>query len=288
MRKKHGLTALGAVVLLLLLLWSLGPVLVGLATSLSTQRELTQVPAPLWPRHVDLSAYKALLMPDAEASPGVMVTSEVRAFGTAMRNTVAAALGTVVVALVVCILAGYAFNRLSFPGKKLLFALVICTLPVPAFALLAPLFRIISDLGLSGTYAGLILIYISALGPLAIWFFYNFVGDLPLEPEEAAMMDGASRLQAFIHVVLPQMGSGIAALTAILTLSVWGQFLLPLLFAPTLATKPVTVLITEFVGKYNANVPMLSAAGMLALIPPAIVAIVLNRHIRGMLSGWDR
>ena len=62
---------------------------------------------------------------------------------------------------------------------------------------------------------------------------------------------------------------------------------MPLLFAPTIATKPVTVLITEFVGKYNSNQPLIVAAGMLALLPPAVVAIVLNKQIRGMLSGWS-
>jgi multiple sugar transport system permease protein len=86
-------------------------------------------------------------------------------------------------------------------------------------------------------------------------------------------------------VVVPQMSSGIAALAAIVMLAVWGEFLIPLLLTSTLNSKTVTVVIPEYVGKYTTNYPLLAAAGVLAVLPPAIVALVLNRHIRGMVSG---
>ena len=91
--------------------------------------------------------------------------------------------------------------------------------------------------------------------------------------------------QAFIRVVIPQMSSGIAAVAAIVVLSVWGEFLIPLLLTSTMNAKPVTVQITEYVGKYTTNYPILAAAGVLALIPPAIVALLLNKRIAGMLAG---
>ena len=275
-------------VIAVLLLWSVGPILAGLATSLSTQTELNQVPAPLWPAHPEFGYYAALLNPNFTVPGSSSGASEVKSFAESMKNTLVETVATVAAVLVVCILAGYAFNRLRFPGRQILFYGVIATLTIPAFALLAPLFRLFSDLKLIDTYPGMVLIYLSALGPLAVWLFYNYTSDLPLEIEEAALVDGCNRWQSFLLVVLPQMVPGIAAVTAIEVLSVWGQFLLPLLFAPTLATKPVTVLITEFVGKYNTNIPLISAAGMLALLPPALVALFLNRYIRGILSGWDR
>ena len=115
---------------------------------------------------------------------------------------------------------------------------------------------------------------------------------MPPEPEEAALIDGCRRWQAFIRVVIPQMSSGIAAVAAILVLSVWGEFLIPLLLTSTMNAKPVTVLITEYVGKYMTNYPILAAAGVLALIPPALLALVLNKRIdmemglRGILRGF--
>jgi len=287
-KKPFGSQILRTLVIILLIVWSLGPIMVGLATSLTTQNDLNQVPAPLWPKKVTWSAYVALLSPKAETLQGSRITSEMRAFSTAMRNTLIAVVGTVLISLLTCIPAAYALRRFRFRTRNFLFYATIATIAVPVFALVAPLFRIISDLKLMDTYAGLIMIYLSALAPFSIWLFYNYINDLPVEIEEAALVDGANRTQTFFHIVLPEMGSGIAAMVAILTLSVWGQFFLPLLFAPTLATKPVTVLITEFVGKYNRNVPVVAAAGILALIPPAAIAIGLNRYIRGMLVGWDR
>ena len=87
------------------------------------------------------------------------------------------------------------------------------------------------------------------------------------------------------NLVLPQMRGGIAAVAAILVLSVWGEFLIPLLLTQTQNAKPVTVLITEYVGKYTTNYPILAAAGVLALLPPAVVALLLNKRITGMLAG---
>ena len=129
------------------------------------------------------------------------------------------------------------------------------------------------------------LVFAATQTPLAIWLLHNHVAELPPEPEEAALIDGCTRWQAFWRVVLPQMSSGIAALAAIVMLAVWGEFLIPLLLTSTTNSKTVTVLIPEFVGKYTTNYPLLAAAGVLAMLPPAIVALVLNRHIRGMLSG---
>ena len=88
-----------------------------------------------------------------------------------------------------------------------------------------------------------------------------------------------------MRVVVPQMSSGISAVAAIIVLSIWGEFLIPLLLTSTMNAKPVTVLITEYVGKYTTNYPILAAAGVMALIPPAILALVLNKRITGMLAG---
>ena len=109
---------------------------------------------------------------------------------------------------------------------------------------------------------------------------------MPTEPEEAALIDGCRRWQAFVRVVVPQMSSAIAAVAAILVLSVWGEFLIPLLLTSTMNAKPVTVLITEYVGKYTTNYPILAAAGRAgAAARRRSLALLLNRRITGMLAG---
>jgi multiple sugar transport system ATP-binding protein len=174
--------------------------------------------------------------------------------------------------------AGYAFARLRFPGRGVLFWTIIATIVVPVFTVLIALFGLMADADLIDRKLGLVLVFVSTTTPLATWLVHNHVKELPAEPEEAALIDGCTRWQAFWHVIVPQMRSGIAALSAIVALSVWGDFLIPLLLTSTSASKPVTVLIPEYVGKYTTNYPLLAAAGVLALLPPAVVALVLNRH----------
>jgi multiple sugar transport system permease protein len=285
MRMSRAVRIARAVTIVILLAWSLGPIVLGVLTSVSTQAE---VQAGQWiPTTANLSGFRALLSSGGAASASGFVPSEIDAFGRAMFNSVAITLETTAVLLVLAVTAGYAFSRLRFPGRKVMFGSLVATLIVPALAVIVPLWRVMANLHLIGTQGGLLLIYVSANAPLAVWLMYVHARELPISVEEAALSDGCTRFQAFRLVVLPQLRGGIAAVAAIMALSVWGEFFIPLLFAPTAATKPVTVLITEFVGKYTTNQPLLAAAGILMLVPPALLAIILSRQIRGLLSGWS-
>jgi multiple sugar transport system permease protein len=273
-----------AIAILTLLAWSLGPVLIGVITSLSAQTDVQAIPTRWLPHHWTLDAYTSLVGGTSSNNAGGTV-SEAGTFSTAMLNsaivTALATLGT----LLVAIPAAYSFSRLRFRFNKPFFWGILATMIVPVFTIVISLYRLMADLGLIDTKLGLTLVFISTLTPLAMWLLYNHIRELPVEPEEAALIDGCNRWSAFYRVVLPQMRSGIAAVSAILMLSVWGEFLIPLLLTSTLSSKPVTVLITDYIGKYTTNFPLLAAAGVLILIPPALVALVLNRHIRGVLSG---
>lgn len=285
MRPSRPAVAGRIVVVALLIAWSLGPVAIGVLTSLSTQPEVAAVPARWVPADPSFESYSALLGGKGGGGGGVAQTaSDASAFSQALLNTALLTVVSTLVILVVAILAGYGFSRLTFKGSTPLLVIVLATLIIPLFTLVVALYRLMADLNLIDTHLGLILVFVSTLAPLGIWLFYNHCRELPPEPEEAALIDGCTRWQAFRRVVLPQMKSGIAALTAIIMLAVWGQFLIPLLLSSTSETKPVTVVITEFIGKFTTNYPVLTAAGVLAMIPPAVVALALNRHIRGMLS----
>jgi multiple sugar transport system permease protein len=273
-----------AVAIAAIVAWSLGPVALGVVTSFSTQADVQAVPARWLPHHPTLDAYRSLLGGTSSARAGGTI-SERGAFAHAMGNSVVITLASTAAILCVAISAGYAFTRLPFRGRGALFWIIVATLIIPVFTVVIALFRLMADAHLIDTKLGLVLVFVSAQSPLAMWLLHNHVKELPPEPEEAALIDGCTRWQAFWRVVLPQMSSGIAALSAILMLAVWGEFLIPLLLTSTAASKPVTVLIPEYVGKYTTDYPLLAAAGVLALLPPAIVALVLNRHIRGMLSG---
>jgi multiple sugar transport system permease protein len=262
--------------------WSLGPVAVGLLTSISTQAEVTAVPAVWIPPHPSFRTYRQLLLMGRGAGP---IPDVAHAFVHAMLSSGLVAVETTLVTLAVSVLSGYAFARLRFRGRSILLGAVVATLAIPVFALVAPLFRLMVSLHLMDTGGGLVLVYVSAIAPLAMWLFYSYCRDLPTGPEEAALVHGCTRPQALLRIVLPQMRPGIGALTAIVFLAAWSQFLIPLLFAPSGTNKPVTVLITEFAGRYTANYPLVAAAGMIAVLPPALVALTQSRRIRGMLEG---
>ena len=267
-----------------IVLWSLAPIGLGVVTSLSTQADVQAIPARWLPPHAAVDSYRSLLGGSGDFRAGGTV-SESGAFAHAMGNSASITLISTLAILCVAISAGYAFARLRFPGHGVLFWAIVATTVVPVFTVVITLFGLLADAHLIDRKLGLVLVFVSTTTPLAMWLVCNHVKELPAEPEEAALIDGCTRWQAFWHVVLPQMRSGIAALSAIIVLSVWGEFLIPLLLTSTSASKPVTVLIPEYVGKYTTNYPLLAAAGVLALLPPAVVALVLNRHIRGMLSG---
>ncbi len=171
----------------------------------------------------------------------------------------------------------------GFGGSLL--AVLVGTMIVPIFVVVIVAVQADGERPPDRHQEGLVLVFVATLTPLATWLLYTQVREMPAEPEEAALIDGCRRWQAFVRVVIPQMSSGIAAVAAILVLSVWGEFLIPLLLTQTQNAKPVTVLITEYVGKYTTNYPILAAAGVLALIPPALLALALNKRITGMLAG---
>ncbi len=273
-----------AIAVVWILAWSLGPILIGLVTSISSQTDVRTVPARWVPHNLSLDAYRQLLEGTSSQHAGGTVT-EAGVFGQAMTASAEVALTATVATLIVATMAAYAFGRLRFRLGRTLFLGVLATMLVPVFVVAVTLFQVMADAHLIDTKRGLTLVFVATLSPLATWLLYNHVREMDVGPEEAALVDGCRRWQAFLRVVVPQMGSAIAAVAAITALSVWGEFLIPLLLTSTSNSKPVTVLITEYVGKYTTNYPILAAAGVLALLPPALLALVLNRRITSVMAG---
>jgi multiple sugar transport system permease protein len=267
-----------------IVVWSLAPIALGISTSISTQREVNAVPTRWLPHQPTLAAYRDLLQGNSSQRAGGTVT-EAGTFEQATKNSAEVALIATALVLVVATMSAYAIGRLRFRLSTAVLSLLVGTMIVPIFVIVIALFKLMANAHLIDTKRGLVLVFVATLTPLATWLLYAQVREMPVEPEEAALIDGCHRWQAFVRIVIPQMSSGIAAVAAILALSVWGEFLIPLLVTSTMNATPVTVLITQYVGKYTTNYPILAAAGVLALIPPAVLALVLNKRITGMLAG---
>lgn len=269
----------------LLLVWSLGPVYWSLASSFMRPTDLAAQPPHLLPPEPTLAHY-ANLLGAVSTYQGEATASVWPQFSRALTNSLVTSLAATLVTVVLAAFGGYAFARLRFPGRNAIFALVISTLAIPAYTVMIPLYRLMVSVRLVDTYLGVTLIYVSAFLPLALWLMRSTYAALPASLEEAAALDGAGRLHTLVRIVLPLAAPGLIAGAILTFLSAWGQFVVPLVFSPTLRTKPLTVLIPEFVSKNYVDYGLMNAAGMLSIVPPALVVLLLNRYlISGLMAG---
>ncbi|MBB3454817.1 multiple sugar transport system permease protein [Rhizobium sp. BK313] len=266
----------------LLLIWSLGPIYWTIASSVTPTEDFSARPINFFPQHFTLDQFSRLLGINIARIGGVEVWAQFRA---ALVNSIVTSTAATILCVAISALGAYAFTRLQFPGRQFLFAAVVATLAIPAYAVLIPLYRIMISLQLVDTYVGVALIYVSAYLPLSLWLLRSVFEALPISLEEAAQLDGAGRLYIFFKIVLPLAGPGLTAAAILTFLGAWGQYLVPLIFSPQ-ATKPLTVLIPEFVTKNFIDYGLITASGAIAIVIPALVVIFLNRYlVSGLLAG---
>ena len=269
--------SLRTVGIVFILAWTLVPLYWTLNSSLQTDAQITSRPAHYLPPTPSLKHYASLL-----GGSGDVATAIRRSTLNIFVECAAATIVTVVLAT----LAAYAFARMEFRFGKVLFYSVLFTMAFPPYTTLIPLYRIMTDLGLVNTYTGIVLVYVSGFLPLATWILYNYMSSLPVAIEEASQVDGASRMQVLWHVVLPLSLPGVISTAIITFLFAWAQFLFPLVLSSDLSTQPLTVVIAALQGRHTIPLTLMSAAGIIAIIVPAVIALTLNRYIvSGLLSG---
>jgi ABC-type glycerol-3-phosphate transport system permease component len=209
-----------------------------------------------------------------------------RGFGLPIRNSLIVAGLTTAIALPIAALCAYALARLRMRGKTVLLALVLAVSMFPQIAVVAPLYLILRELRLIDTYPGLVLPYVTFATPLAIWLLTGFFRQLPRELEDAAVIDGASRVRALRDVILPLAAPALAS-TAILTfLYCWNEFLFALSFTVTPERHTVPVSIALFRGRYQVPWGQILAAAVVATIPVAVIVLAFQRRIvAGLTAG---
>ena len=266
----------------LLLLWSLGPIYWTVASAVTPSADFSARPIHFVPQHFTFDHLSRLLGINIARIGGVEVWAQFRA---AMLNSIVASALATVLCVAMSAFGAYAFTRLNFPGRRTLFIALVATLAIPGYAVLIPLYRIMIGLHMVDTYLGVALIYVSAYLPLCLWLMRSVYESLPIALEEAAQLDGASKIYTFVRIVLPLVGPGLTAAAILTFLGAWGQYLVPLIFSPT-ATKPLTVLIPEFATKNFIDYGLITASGTIAIVIPALVVIFLNRYlVSGLLAG---
>jgi multiple sugar transport system permease protein len=246
--------------------------------SVTPQRILISTPLQWIPDTLDWSRYELIFRGGAESVGAT--------FRAALANTTIVAVGTVAVSMIVGILGAYAFARLRFRFRQAVLILFLATYMLPQIALLIPLYLILNSLGLLDTVTGLIIVDCSLVVPFVLWILSNYFLTIPEELEEAARIDGASRLGALFRVVLPAARPGIFAAIMFAFLLAWDEFMYALIFTSSNAAKTLPVAISEFAGRYTTDFGLVAAGGILAAIPPIVVAMIFQRYVvSGMAAG---
>ena len=189
-----------------------------------------------------------------------------------------------VIKVVIDSMAGYAFAKMSFPGKDALFLVVLMTLMVPFAATLIPLFIIVRDLHLTNTYPGLILPALAS--PIGIFMMRQFIETLPSDLENAARLDGCSELQIFRRVILPLVRPGLVVLGVFTFMTQWTSYLWPLVIGTKDEMFTLTVGVQSLRSLFTVNWGVLSAGAVLSMLPLVLVFLFLQRYfIAGSIAG---
>jgi multiple sugar transport system permease protein len=240
--------------------------------SLKTGADLSE--SSLIPPHPSLKNYKSIFQNGD--------------FVHALGNSAIVSLSTTALALVVGSFCAYALARLRFKGKFFILGAVLSITTFPAIAIAAPIFKLWTDIGLFNTIPGLIIPYLCFALPLAIYILVSFFKEIPKDLEEAALVDGATRFQAFTKVVIPLAAPGLATAAILTFIFAWNEFLLAVTLTSTVKARTVPAAIAFFTGSVEHEEPLgtISAASVVISIPLILLVLFFQKRIvAGLTAG---
>jgi ABC-type glycerol-3-phosphate transport system permease component len=259
------------------------PLIWAFFTSVKPKDEIFLWPPTLWPETWTLENYRALLEGrdayfQAGAATGTAVPPSAF-FLDWFLNSVIVAIGTTIISTLVSTLAAYSLTRFRFPGQRSVPYLALIGYMVPSIIFVFPMFLVMVELRLTDTLLSLILGYVCITLPFCMWLMWAFFRGVPIEIEEAALVDGASRLRVFWEIVLPTAWPGIVA-AAIFTLIVsWNDYLFGRVFMNSMENLPLTVGVMHFFDGTHVDWGLMMASSVLMTVPMALLFMALQRHL---------
>jgi multiple sugar transport system permease protein/raffinose/stachyose/melibiose transport system permease protein/trehalose/maltose transport system permease protein len=241
-------------------------------SSFKTLRELYTIPPIWWPEAPTWANYYK-----------VIFESNIPRY---FLNSVVISVGATGLALILAIFASYGFARFEFRGKPLLQAFVLIGQLLPTAAIIVPLFITLRVLGLVNTYWGLILVYMIITLPLSVWMLTSYFRAIPKELDEAAIIDGASRLGVLFRITLPLSIPGLVAVLVYSFVTTWNEFIFALCFATDSSVKTLPIGLAEFSTEFNTDWGAVMAASVVMTLPIALLFLSMQRlFVGGMTAG---
>jgi multiple sugar transport system permease protein len=202
------------------------------------------------------------------------------------KNSVIVSASTAFIVTILASLAGYALSRFTFRGKYWIVVLMLLTQMFPLVMLVAPIFKMLSPLGLTNSLGGLILVYVAFNVPFATFLMQSFFDGIPKDLEEAAMIDGATRFRAFRQIILPLTLPGIAATLGFVFTAAWSELLFALMLISGADSSTFPVGLLSFVSKFSVDFGQMMAAGVMALVPACLFFLLIQRYlVQGLTAG---
>ena len=248
----------------IIVVFTVAPYLWLIVSSVSTKAELLERKVFLLPEKFTISNYQNLMSKD---------------FVPAIINSIVITTSVVLISLILGVLAAYAYSRFRFRGRLPLLYTSLFTQMIPPIALIIPMYIIFKALNMMNTKQTLIIIYLSLSLPYLIWIMKSYIDGIPLDLEEAALIDGCGRLRSFFAVVVPVISTGLAATAIFAFIISWNEFFYAFSITKTLAAKTLPVLIYDFNSKFGADYVMSATAGVIASLPPVLVALIFQKYI---------
>ncbi len=264
---------------LIIIIWTVAPYVWLIISSVSYRIDLLQVPLQWIPRRITLDNYRELFVSAGGANQNAAL------FLHALKNSSIIAFSATFIALTLGVFSAYALARLKFPGSNASMALMMTAQMLPPLAIVIPIYVLLRRFQLLDTHMGLVLVYLSFILPLVVWLMRSYFASIPSELEDAARIDGCSRLGALFRVILPLAGPGLVSVAVFAFIAAWNEYLYAFILT-TVDAKTLPVLIGEFSTKLGLEYLRIAAAGVLASLPPVILALVFQRYImRGLTAG---
>ncbi len=286
-----------AIASVVFLAYVLSPIAWLISSSFQSEAEITSKPPHWLPHQPTLQNFSAIFQAgdravtyanrrQGDTATGGYIPSTAKNLLPAMGNSLIVAVTVVVLNLLVSVPAAYAMAKIHFVGRTSSIYLMLTTRVIPDIALVVPFFLFVRKLGLLDNLLSLVITYLAITVPFSIFILLSYFESLPDELDKAARVDGCSRLQTLLRVFLPLSLPSLVAVGLFTFLTSWNEFLLALMFTQTPASQTMPIVVASFTSDFSISFSFINAAGVLAIIPPVILAILFQRHIvSGLTAG---
>ncbi|MEV0375003.1 carbohydrate ABC transporter permease [Streptomyces sp. NPDC050636] len=270
-RSRHRRLAANALGLLLSAVMAF-PIYWMLLTAFRPAGKIQQSPPEFWPGHLTLEHFRRAI--------------DTPTFWPNVQASVIVGVGTVLVSLLIGTLGAFAVARFSFAGRKAFVLVILCVQMIPLAGLIIPIYLLLSDAGLTDSLLGVILTYLVFMLPFTVWLIRGFIVGIPVELEEAAMVDGCTRLAAFRRVVLPLLAPGLVATSIYALIQAWNEYVLAYVLLSSNDKQTLSIWLVSFQTSFGTDYGGLMAGATLTALPVAVFfAIVQRRVTTGLAAG---